>query len=385
MTGAAVAQTVMVVGGGLAGLTAAIACAERGAAVTLHEAHSTLGGRARSTPGPYVANDGTHAFYQGAPWQWLATRNLVQPHEKLGIRQMSRVRIRHQGRLRRIPPASFTAMVALGRRHKAPVDQSFRSWASKRFGETACRAAEGMVGPAIYDADPGRLSAAFVFERLLRVTTPRFPPVTRYPRGGWGVVIDRMESAARARGVQIETSSRITCLPEKGTVIVATTLDSARQLFDSPELKWEGGRAALLDIGLRHNDADPFAVFDFDEGAMIECFTSQDRTLAPVGQDLLQGQIPLRPGESKAEGLHRLEAVFDLSFPAWRQRTTWRREQAATNRTGAVDLPGYTWRDRPAVDQGDRRYLIGDAVAAPGLLAEVSINSALTASALARH
>src|SRR5207302_1876984 len=54
---------VTVVGGGLAGLTAAIACAEKGARVTLYEAHRTLGGRARSTEAPYVANDGTHAFY----------------------------------------------------------------------------------------------------------------------------------------------------------------------------------------------------------------------------------------------------------------------------------------------------------------------------------
>jgi phytoene dehydrogenase-like protein len=375
--------TVTVVGGGLAGLTAAIACAEAGADVTVHEAHSTLGGRARSTVAPYVANDGTHAFYDGAPWQWLMTRNLVQPAEKLGIRQMARVRIRHHGRLRRTPPASFAAMVSLGRRVQAPIDRDFRTWASRRFGETACKAAEGMVGPAIYHADPGRLSAAFVFERLLRVTSPKFPPVTRYPRGGWGVVIDRMERAASERGVKIETNSRISALPETGPVIVATSLDSARSLFDDESLRWEGGRAALLDVGVAHSDKDPFAIFDFDEGAMIECFTSQDPTLAPVGHDLLQGEMPVCSGESKTDGLARLEAVFDLAFPDWRERLTWRREQTATNRTGAVDLPGRTWRDRPAIDQGEGRYLVGDAVAAPGLLAEVSINSALTASALA--
>jgi phytoene dehydrogenase-like protein len=34
---------VTVVGGGLAGLVAAIACAEQGVQVTVHEAHSTLG------------------------------------------------------------------------------------------------------------------------------------------------------------------------------------------------------------------------------------------------------------------------------------------------------------------------------------------------------
>lgn len=348
--------------------------------MTLHEAHASLGGRARSTPSPYIANDGTHAFYDGAPWRWLTTRKLAQPFERLGVRQLTRSRIRHEGRLRRTPPAGFLAMVTVGRRHEAPVDISFREWASQRFGETACRAAEGMVGPAIYDADPGRLSAAFVFERLLRVTTPKFPPVTRYPRGGWGAVVDRMESAARDRGVRIETNSRITALPESGPVIIATTLEAARTLLNDDSLTWESGRAALLDLGLQHHRRDPFAVFDFDEGAMVECFTSQDPSLAPARHDLLQGEIPLRAGESKASGLTRMEALLDTAFPTWRQRLTWRREQTATNRTGALDLPGQTWRDRPAIDRGDERYLIGDSVAAPGLLAEVSINSALRAS-----
>jgi hypothetical protein len=64
---------------------------------------------------------------------------------------MAWLRIRHEGGLRRTPPASFAAMVTVGRRHQAPVDVSFRDWASRRFGETACRAAEGMVGPAPVD------------------------------------------------------------------------------------------------------------------------------------------------------------------------------------------------------------------------------------------
>ena len=46
-----------------------------------------------------------------------------------------------------------------------------------------------------------------------------------------------------------------------------------------------------------------------------------------------------------------------------------------------MDLPGTSWRDRPAIDRGDDVYLVGDMVAAPGLLAEVSHTAALTAVA----
>ena len=42
-------RKITVIGGGIAGLVASIAAAEGGAAVTLHEAHGLLGGRARST------------------------------------------------------------------------------------------------------------------------------------------------------------------------------------------------------------------------------------------------------------------------------------------------------------------------------------------------
>ena len=53
---------ITVVGGGIAGLTAAIACAEGGANVRLLEAHEALGGRARSADGQFKANLGPHAI-----------------------------------------------------------------------------------------------------------------------------------------------------------------------------------------------------------------------------------------------------------------------------------------------------------------------------------
>jgi hypothetical protein len=48
---------------------------------------------------------------------------------------------------------------------------------------------------------------------------------------------------------------------------------------------------------------------------------------------------------------------------------------------GALDLPGTRWEERPQVDRGDGVFLVDDMVAAPGLLAEVSFNSALAAVA----
>jgi hypothetical protein len=91
----------------------------------------------------------------------------------------------------------------------------------------------------------------------------------------------------------------------------------------------------------------------------------------------VQVQLPLRPGESGPDGLRRLERMLELGWPGWRERLVWRPHGMANGRTGALDLPGQTWWDRPAVDRGDGAFLAGDMVAAPRLLSEVVFHSAL--------
>ncbi|MER5627649.1 NAD(P)-binding protein [Streptosporangium sp. NPDC002544] len=372
-------RDISIVGGGLAGLTAAIACAEGGARVTLHEAHREPGGRARSTAAPYIANDGPHVFYSdGEPWRWLVRRGLVGPYTKPTPGKLAKGRFRHGDRLSAMPPWSLLR-ACTKRRLRAPVDEEFRTWATRHFGEEAMRALAGLVGVITYDADAGRLSAAFVWERVLRATAPRYP-APRYIVGGWGRVIERMAVHARGLGVRIETGSRVDRLPEDTPVIVATSLDAARTLLGDGSLRWESGKAVLLDLGLRVSGDDLFLVSDLDEGGFMEQYGLADPSLATNGQTLCQLQMPVRAGETKVEAVSRAERVADLGLPGWRERTTWRREATCNGRTGALDLPGTTWRDRPAIDRGDGVWLAGDSVAAPGLLSEVSSHSALIAA-----
>ncbi|WP_328781925.1 NAD(P)-binding protein [Streptomyces canus] len=372
---------ITVIGGGLAGLTAAISAAEAGAKVTVYEAHHTLGGRARTAEGPYRTNDGPHALYSGGPhWSWLQQRDLIGPLAPLPPLEAARLRLRHKGALRRTPPF---AMLKLLRRsaQQAPVDVDFLSWATGQAGEEGARAAAHYSAVALFHHDPGALSAAFVQERLRRAT--KLPPEAHYPRGGWATVVDRMAARAWNLGVRMETLSRVDTLPTDTPVVVATSLDAARRLLGDDSLTWPSGRTTLLDLALRTRRGDAFAVSDLDSPGWIERFTAQDRTLAPAGEQLLQGQIPIAPHEARTDGVARAEQLLDLAFDGWRERVTWRRESIANGRTGAVDLPGTNWRDRPAVDRGDGVYLAGDQVAAPGVLSEVSFNSALTAVSLA--
>ncbi|MFF4254109.1 NAD(P)-binding protein [Streptomyces sp. NPDC001663] len=378
-------QRITVIGGGLAGLTAAITAAEAGSKVTVYEAHHTLGGRARTAEGPYRTNDGPHALYSGGPhWTWLKQRDLIGPLAPIPPLEAARLRLRHHGVLRRTPPFAMLKLLRPGLQ-QAPVDADFMTWATDIAGEEAARAAAHYSAVALFHHDPGALSAAFVQERLRRAT--KLPPEAHYPRGGWANVIDRMAARAWNLGVRMETLSRVHTLDSLpaagGPVVVATSLDAARRLLGDDSLTWTSGRTTLIDLALRTRRGDAFAVSDLDAPGWLERFTAQDRSLAPAGEQLIQGQIPLAPHEHKAAGIARAEQLLDLAFDGWRERVTWRRETVATGRTGAVDLPGTSWRDRPAVDRGDGVYLAGDQVAAPGVLSEVSFNSALAAVSLA--
>ncbi|MEV7887327.1 FAD-dependent oxidoreductase [Streptomyces sp. NPDC002817] len=376
---------ITVIGGGFAGLTAAVTAAEAGAKVTVYEAHHTLGGRARTAEGPYRTNEGPHAFYSGGPhWSWLRQRDLIGPLAPIPPLEAARMRLRHHGVLRRTPPFAMLKLLRRASR-QAPVDTDFLTWAAAQAGEEGARAAAHYSAVALFHHDPGSLSAAFVQERLRRAT--KLPPEAHYPCGGWASVIDRMAARAWNLGVRVETLSRVDALPTDTPVVVATSLDAARRLLADNTLTWASGRTTLIDLAVRTRRGDAFAVSDLDSPGWIERFTAQDRTLAPAGEQLIQGQIPLSPDESKADGIARAEQLLDLAFDGWRDRVTWRRESVAAGRTGAVDLPGTSWRDRPAIDRGNGVYLAGDQVAAPGVLSEVSFNSALTAVSLAlgRH
>jgi hypothetical protein len=177
---------------------------------------------------------------------------------------------------------------------------------------------------------------------------------------------------ARKLGVIIELGSRASSIGA-GITIVATELESARALLGDDSLEWPSGRTALLDLGVKRDRRDLFVVSDLDTCGWLENFTMPDPTIAPAGEHLVQMQMPIDSQAAKADGVARLEIIVDQALPGWRERTTYRLESLTNARTG----------DRPAIDRGDGVYLVGDRVAAPGLLSEVSLNSGVRAAQLA--
>ncbi len=372
-------KTVTVIGGGIAGLTTAIACAERGVPVRLLEAQAELGGRARSTGGAYKVNLGPHAVLSVSPfWHWLAERDLIPPHVRPPL---SGVRFRWQDEIRRVPAIGAAVAALRLRGRSAPVELDFRSWASAHVGEEAADALARSSGILTYHHDPGALSAAFLWEPMVRGLLSG-PPSARFPLGGWSSIVARMSTRALSLGVQIQTGERVGQLPAP-PVIVATELHDARRLLGDESLRWRSGKSVCLDLALRRRRGDPFVVVDLQETGWVERYTAADPSLAPVGEELIQAQMPVLPGESTEAAARRLERLLDASYPDWRGRETWRRRQLMDGRTGALDWPGQTWRDRPSVDRGGGVFLAGDMVAAPGCLSEIAWASGTAAAELA--
>lgn len=364
---------VSIVGGGLSGLIAAIEVAERGGQAVLYERSQRLGGRARTSASEYRVGFGPHALYRdGALWKWLKARRLLPP-TRMANPMLVRFVYRRKAR-RGVPWPALHAMRLSAQ--AAPSEMSYRDWVASQVPEDQVDAVCRVASFYSFAADPGGLSASFINTRNARLVRP--PSPARFVSdGGWQSIVDRLEAYALSAGVQVRTGHRVEELPE-GQVIVATELDAAGALlgetFDVSAVD-----AVLLDIGLTAKRGEPQAVLDLDGGAFVERYTAFDKRLAPPGEHLLQCHAGLAPGEATDGGLQRIEAALDLTFEAWRDRQRYRAVRRSAGRSGAVELPGHDWRRRPHIVRGDGVYLIGDSVAAPGLLAEVAVESAIVA------
>ena len=377
-------HTITVIGGGVAGLTAAITCAEQRRQVRLLEAHETLGGRARSTDGPLQGQprpardlQGRHALGLAAP---------ARPDAAAGPPAADRLSaFTTRDAIHRTPPLSLIPPGLRLRGRMAPVDQDFRSWVTDHSdahtADMLVVAGRGLHLPPRPRRAVGRVRLG---AHPAAAADSATPPATVHRRRLDACLVDALERHARSLGVTIVTGERVDALPS-GTVIVALELPrrppAART---TTSLDWPSGSTLCLDLGLSKRRGDPWIVSDLESSGWTERYTAQDPSLAPAGRAARAGarcrsgraRAPTRPGA-------RLERLLDAAFEGWRDRVTWRRRQVMDGRSGALDLPGTTWRDRPAIDRGDGVFLCGDQVAAPGCLAEVSFASAIEAGTLA--
>jgi phytoene dehydrogenase-like protein len=414
---------IVVVGGGMAGLAAAVFAVRGGARVTLCERLSETGGRARTRLDQgFAFNMGPHALYlSGAAMPALRelgidpagsspaasgglaycggklhalpggavsllTTGLLGPGEKLEFGRLLT-------RLPRIDAAAETA---------TPLSEFLaREVRSPRVRDLVL----AVVRVTSYSHAPEQISAAAALEQLVL----GLGQGVRYLDGGWQRLVDALEGKAREAGVTLRGGVRVERVVHDGTVravelaggesLAADAVILALGPAEASELV-DGGthpffahalasrvpvRAACLDLGLAQlpNPRRNFAL-GIDRPLYYSVHSAAAK-LAPDGAALVQLARYLGPGEdpSREELDAEFERMLDVIQPGWRAHIVTRR--LMRDLTVTHDLPqaargGLAGRTPGRVTGIANLWLAGDWVGPTGMLVDAAFASAQAAA-----
>ncbi len=340
-------QTI-VIGGGLAGLTAAATLVRQGRPVTVLEAAEHLGGRARTRRRDgFDLNLGPHALYRtGGGRAILRT---------LGVRP--------RGRMPRLHRAGFFAggevVPAWGQaartRHTAGLLAAVRGLAPKAAAAWSGRPAvewldavaedgerrailASVLRTATYSADLDLLDAGAA-TRQLRTAAHG----VLYLHGGWGTLVDGLADVIRDGGGTLRTRAVVAAV-EHDTRVRAVRLQDGTSLAASSVvlavndprrvaalLEGPGAaeveravastvpvRMAHLDVALRPLPAPRFPnVLGLDAPVYLTV-QSDVATVAPRDGAVIHVGRYLRPDEEAGDHRAALEAALDAAQPGWR-------------------------------------------------------------------
>lgn len=398
----------IVIGGGLAGLTAAATLAKAGRPVTVLEAGEHLGGRARTRRRhSFDLNLGPHALYRVAG----------------GRKVLRLLGVRVSGRIPRIHRAAFVAgdRVVPGVDHLRSVAERGRvlraltglgaTDAQAWSGRTAQEWIDSVVGPsdgravvesalrtATYAADNSLLDAGAA-ARQLRIATHG----VLYLHGGWASLVEGLADVVRAAGGQIRTRATVdavehdtrvrsvrltdgTTIAAVGAVVAVNDPLRVPALLDGPgapavEQATRDSvavRMAHLDVALRPLPQPRFAnVLGIDEPIYLSVQSDVARVAPPGGASINVGRY-LRPGEEDGDHRPSIERFLDVVQPGWQDHVIDARyvprsmvcgDHARAATRGTLDRPGI------AVAGVDGLAMAGDWVGPAGMLADAAIMS----------
>jgi len=399
-------ESYTVIGGGLAGLTAANALASDGKKVVLLERSQHLGGRAVTQQDRgYLLNLGPHALYADG----IAARTLRRWNVSFSGNPpdtSSASFLMHDGRMY---PLIVTTRQLLATRFfsaaekwqaarllqkfgsgRAAAEESMEAWIDRNARSARVRQFGAMlIRLTTYSAALAQLSARAALDQF-RLARARG---VLYLDGGWQTLVAGLEQRARALGVEIRLGEAVESLDAfRGTnVILALPPSSVERITGRRLPGLQPARMACLDLGLRQLPGSAArVVFGVDQPLYLSVHSTAAR-LAPAGSPAARPALVhlgkyLAPESAAAADLRELEQLADRAIPGWRDRAEVVRFLPNMTVTHAVFGPG----GRPAVDALaalglDGVALAGDWVGSEGMLADAAVASGLRAAGMVQR
>ena len=420
----AAATDVVIVGGGLAGLSAATWLARAGRSVILFERADQLGGRAVTQERDgHQFNLGPHAIYRAGVGRRLLRDLGVQftgrPPGLAGAAVVG-------GRLDHLPstPLGLLRTRLLGPGDKVELGRllagfvrldpepirylTLRQWIERATEREPVRQLLNMfLRIATYADEPDRQSAGAAVAQLQLALRAN----VLYLDGGWRTLVDGLATTARAAGAHLVTGARVEAVArdERGvrgvrladgttvdarSVLVAGSPAVARALVGDDETPVRGWaeaavpvRLACLDVGLRRLPRPGLRLALGIDRPLYYSVHSAWARLAPEGgatihlAKYLSSTAESDPREDERE----LEGLLDLAQPGWRDHLVARRYLPRLIVSHALPLAaqgGVAARPGPAVPGVRGLYVAGDWVGPEGLLSDASLASARRAADL---
>jgi phytoene dehydrogenase-like protein len=385
----------VVIGGGIAGLTAANALATAGSVTLLERSHA-LGGRARTMSADgYLLNLGPHAL--------LANGIAAQTFRGWGI-QLSGGNPAERGEGKRavimhkdvLYPAvnNLTSLISsrlFSLREKfelvkllcftsdedASESESVNEWLSRQIRSELVRQYVRMgLRTATYSLEFDRLSAGAALRQLASTINPG----VLYLNGGWQTIVDGLSQRARSQGVQFHTGITVERLAEVEAdgIIVATDRQNAQRLAGFEFPLSIPAYAACLDLCLRELPLGaPTVAFSVDR-PLYYSVHSAAAALAPFGHELVHVMKYFDNTSHDPQLVrHELEGYVDAVMPGWRDLLVKDRFLSHIMVSAAIPTALPTSPNTPTVD---RIAFAGEWLPSRGLLADAAVSSALEAS-----
>ena len=414
----------IIVGGGLAGLTAAVYLARAGRGVTLFEKTPDLGGRAATHHhAAFAFNHGIHALYTGG----AASEVLAELGVTYSGGSPSDTFVLDDGSLRSFPasPVALLRSTLLSPADKLALIRLFaslpktdaatlarvtaREWLDRvARPRRVHRLLRAVAQTFVYTSALDVVSAEVLVDKLRR--TLEHP--VHYLDGGWQTLTDALRRLATAAGARIMSGVAVEAIEivdgrvagvrvrrgyrlNANAVILATNPRDAAGLIDSekcPALRQavDGltpAYLACLDVGLSELPNPRYPIVLDVERALFFSTQSRYARVAPEGAALVHAFKPLDPRQwsDPRQDEQELENLLDVAQPGWRQRVVKRFFLPHMLAVGALPTAsdgGFGGRPGPRVPGLGNLYLAGDWIGPRGFLSDASFASARQAAQL---